>query len=221
MHIKWLDQAELPEQWEPKDSSVQLPQKSPCTNNDQFFSLWFQNVSNMFHVQSVNPYIYIYIYISNYLSIHLSITFIPQTNLAVLGAWDQLFCLPGSWESWAGAPYAWAVGSSSPPSTTSGTMNFEWWTGDREDYQRAMDEAVPWRNMWWLEPNGSIIPYVDGTWTCVDGCWWFDALMIWDGLIRFDSLMLHSTMLPYHSCWRWCCWYVGIGYLMDWILMVV
>lgn len=40
------------------------------------------------------------------------------------------------------APIAWAVSSSSPPSATSGTKHFHWWTGERQDYQRAMDEAV-------------------------------------------------------------------------------
>ena len=42
------------------------------------------------------------------------------------------------------APIAWAVSSSSPPSATSGTKHFHWWTGERQDYQRAMDEAAPW-----------------------------------------------------------------------------
>lgn len=44
----------------------------------------------------------------------------------------------------AGAvPSAWAVGSSKPPRGTSGTVNFHWWTGGRNDYQRAISEVEP------------------------------------------------------------------------------
>lgn len=44
----------------------------------------------------------------------------------------------------AGAiPSAWAVGSSKPPRGTSGTVNFHWWTGGRNDYKRAISEVEP------------------------------------------------------------------------------
>jgi len=39
-------------------------------------------------------------------------------------------------------PSAWAVGSSKPPRGTSGTVNFHWWTGGRNDYKRAISEVV-------------------------------------------------------------------------------
>ena len=60
----------------------------------------------------------------------------------------QSKCLFGA----AGAvPSAWAVGSSKPPRSTSGTVNFHWWTGGRNDYKRAISEVEP-LTQWCLIP---------------------------------------------------------------------
>ncbi|CAK9002386.1 unnamed protein product [Durusdinium trenchii] len=53
-----------------------------------------------------------------------------------------VYAAPLSLTSDADFPMAWAVGSSWLPRHPSGTTKFTWWTGERQDYARAMDEAV-------------------------------------------------------------------------------